>query len=88
MQERFATELMFTLTNNPRFQEVAELVYWNEEEIVLCPENNEYVYAIDEGNVTQCAARNSSWGKGSILGFTREETKIQPFLKRWLGKFL
>ncbi|HHH5794521.1 TPA: hypothetical protein ACP2N4_001792 [Listeria monocytogenes] len=81
MEERFTTELMFTLTNNPKFQEVAELVYWNEEEIVHCPENNEYVYAIDEGSVTQCAARNSSWGKGSILGFTREETKIQPLSK-------
>ncbi|MBC2072706.1 hypothetical protein [Listeria marthii] len=81
MQEKFTMELMLTLTNNPRFQEVAELVYWDEEEIINCPENSEYVYAIDEGNITQYAERNSSWGKGSILGFTREQTTIRPLCK-------
>ncbi|MBC1545210.1 hypothetical protein [Listeria cossartiae] len=81
MQEKFTMELMLTLTNDPRFQEVAELVYWDEDEIINCPENSEYVYAIDEGNVTQCAERNSSWGKGSILGFTREQTTIKPLCK-------
>ncbi|MCD2249117.1 hypothetical protein LAX74_011935 [Listeria marthii] len=81
MQEKFTMELMLTLTNNPRFQEVAELVYWDEDEIIDCPENSEYVYAIDEGEVTQFAQRNSSWGKGTILGFTREATKIRPLCK-------
>ncbi|MBC2102050.1 hypothetical protein [Listeria marthii] len=81
MQEKFTMELMLTLTNDPRFQEVAELVYWDEEEIINCPENSEYVYAIDEGNITQYAERNSSWGKGSILGFTREQTTIRPLCK-------
>ncbi len=82
MEERFTTELMFTLTNNPKFQEVAELVYWNEEEIVHCPENNEYVYAIDEGSVTQCAARNSSWGKEAFSVLLEKRQKSNPFLKR------
>ncbi|EHF3619319.1 hypothetical protein HCA89_13530 [Listeria innocua] len=81
MMGMFTTELIFTLTSNPKFQEVAELVYWNKDDIIDCPENNEFVYAIDEGSVTQYAEKNSSWGKGSILGFIREKTKIHPLCK-------
>ncbi|MBC1433527.1 hypothetical protein HCJ06_11155 [Listeria welshimeri] len=81
MEGMFTIELIFALTSNPKFQEVAELVYWEENDIIDCPENSDYVYAIDEGNVTQYAERNSFWGKGTILGFTRDKTKIQPLCK-------
>lgn len=80
MEERFTTELMFTLTNNPKFQEVAELVYWNEEEIVHCPENNEYVYAIDEGSVTQCLCKKQFLGKRKHSRFySRRDKNPTPF---------
>ncbi|MBC1483056.1 hypothetical protein HCJ58_09185 [Listeria sp. FSL L7-1509] len=86
MKGAFTMEIMFFLTGNPMFQEVAKLVYWEKEEIIDCPENGQYVYAIDEGIVMQYAQKNTSWGKGMVFGFTREATKIQPLSKTVVWK--
>ncbi|WP_271002089.1 hypothetical protein [Listeria seeligeri] len=74
-------EVIFFLTSNPMFQEVAKLVYWEKDQIINCPENGQYVYAIDEGSVMQYAQKNTSWGKGMVFGFTRESTIIRPLCK-------
>ncbi|EFR96006.1 conserved hypothetical protein [Listeria ivanovii FSL F6-596] len=81
MRGAFTMEVMFFLTSNPMFQEVTKLVYWEKEEIIDCPKNGQYVYAIDEGSVMQYAQKNTSWGKGMVFGFTREQTKIRPLCK-------
>lgn len=88
MMGKFTTELIFTLTSNPKFQEVAELVYWNKDDIINCPENNEFVYAIDEGSVTQYAEKNSSWGKETFLVLFEKRQKSTPYVRPLLGKFL
>lgn len=74
-------EVIFFLTSNPMFQEVAKLVYWEKDQIINCPENGQYVYAIDEGSVMQYAQKNTSWGKGMVFGFTREPTIIHSLCK-------